>query len=123
MRVNGLQMFKHNSSVSIKNLAKNLTVFRKSCLKPHSLATAKHKLQRPVFNPRNQKLIVFLNELAKDAFGGAAQVIKEQIKYAMMPPHLKKSINQAYSENITCEPIVWHHEKELELNGLEAPDD
>ena len=40
-----------------------------------------------------------------------------------MPPHLKKSINQAHLENGTYEQIVSHLERELELNGLEAPDD
>ena len=38
-----------------------------------------------------------------------------------MPPHLKKSINQAHLENGTYEQIVSHLERELELNGLEAP--
>ena len=38
-----------------------------------------------------------------------------------MPPHLKKSINQAHLENSTYEQIVSHLERELELNGLEAP--
>ena len=40
-----------------------------------------------------------------------------------MPPHLKKSIHQAHLENGTYEKIVSHLEKELELNGLEAPDE
>ena len=40
-----------------------------------------------------------------------------------MPPHLKKSINQAHLENGTYEQIVSHPERELELNGLEAPDE
>ena len=40
-----------------------------------------------------------------------------------MTPHLKKSINQAYLENGTYEQIVTHLEKEIELNGLEAPDE
>ena len=40
-----------------------------------------------------------------------------------MPPHLKKSINQAHLENDTNEQIVSLLERELELNGLEAPDD
>ena len=40
-----------------------------------------------------------------------------------MPPHLKKSINQAHLENGTYGQIVTHLEKELELNGLEAPDE
>ena len=40
-----------------------------------------------------------------------------------MPPHLKKSISQAHLENGTYEQIVSHLERELELNGLEAPDE
>ena len=40
-----------------------------------------------------------------------------------MPPHLKKSKNQAHLENGTYEQIVTHLEKELELNGSEAPDE
>ena len=40
-----------------------------------------------------------------------------------MPPHLKKTINQAHLENGTYEQIVSHLERELELNGLEAPDE
>ena len=40
-----------------------------------------------------------------------------------MPPHLKKSINEAHLENGTYEQIVTHLEKELELNGLEAADE
>ena len=40
-----------------------------------------------------------------------------------MPPHLKKSIDQAHLETGTYEQIVTHLERELELNGLEAPDE
>ena len=90
------------------------------------MATAKHIFQRMVFNPANQKLICFLHELqklAKDAFGVAAQAIIEQFIYAKMPPHLRKSFNQAHLENRTYEQIVSHLERELELNGLEAPDE
>ena len=103
-----------------------LTVFRRKYVKSQSMATAKHKFQRLVFNPANQKLIDFLDELqklAKDAFGVAAQAIIEQFIYAKMPPHLKKSINQAHLENGSYEQIVSHLGKELELNGLEAPDE
>ena len=40
-----------------------------------------------------------------------------------MPPHLKKSINQAHLENGTYEQIVTHLERDLELNSLEYPDE
>ena len=125
MRGDALQTFKNITSPNRENLGENLTVFHRKYVKPQSMATAKHKFQRLVFNPANQKLIDFLDELqklAKDAFGVAAQAIIELFIYAKMPPHLKKSINQAHLENGTYEQIVSHLEKELELNGLEAPE-
>ena len=61
--------------------------------------------------------------MAKDPFKVAAQAIIEQFIYAKMPPHLKKSINQAHLENGTYEQIVSHLERELELRGLEASDE
>ena len=90
------------------------------------MATTKHKFQKLVFNPANQNLVDFLDELkklAKNAFGIAAHAIIEQFIYAKMPPHLKKSINQAHLENGTYEKIVTHLEREIELNGLEALDE
>ena len=88
------------------------------------MATAKHKFQQLVFNPVNQKLNDFLDELqklAKDALGVAAQAIIDHFIKAKMPSHLKKSINQAHLENDTYEQIVTHLERELELNCLEYP--
>ena len=64
-----------------------------------------------------------LQKLAKDAFGVAAQAIIEQFIHAKMPPHLKKSINQAHLENDSYEQIVTHLKKELQLNSLEYPDE
>ena len=126
MRGDALQTFKNISSPNRENLTEILTVFRRKYVKPQSMATAKHKFQQLVFNPANQKLIDFLDELqklAKNAFGVDAQAIIEQFIYAKMPPHLKKSINQAHLENGTCEQIVTHLERELELNSLEYPDE
>ena len=126
MRGDALQTFKNISSPNRENLAEILTVFRRNYVKPQSMATARHKFQQLVFNPANQKLIDFLDELqklAKDAFGVAAQAIIDQFIYAKMPPHLKKSINQAHLENGTYEQIVTHLERELELQRLEYPDE
>ena len=64
-----------------------------------------------------------LQNLAKNAFGVAGQAIIDQFIYAKMPPHLKKSINQAHLENGTYEQIVTHLEREMEFNGLEYPDE
>ena len=106
MRGDALQTFKNITSPNREILGEILTVFRRNYLKPQSMATAKHKFQRLVINPANQKLIDFLDELqklAKDAFGVAAQAIIEQFIHAKMSPHLKKSINQAHLENGTYE--------------------
>ena len=121
-----LQTFENINRPTRENLREILEVFRRKYVKPLSMATAKHKFQKLAFNPANQKLVDFLDELqklAKDAFGKAAHAIIEQLLYAKMPPHLKKSINQAHLENGTYEQIVRHLEKVLELNGLEAPDE
>ena len=104
MRGDVLQTFKNITSLNRENLGEILTVFRRKYVKPQSMATAKHKYQRLVFNPANQKLIDFpdeLQKLAKDAFGVAAQAIIQKFIYAKMPPHLKISINQAHLENGT----------------------
>ena len=124
MRGDDLQTFKNITSSNRENLGENLTVVRRNYVKPQPMATAKHNFQRLVYNPANQKLIDIpdeLQKLAEDAFGSTAQAIIEQFIYVKMPPHLKKSINQAHLENGTYKQIVSHFERELELNGLEAP--
>ena len=126
MRGDALQTFKNINGPTRENLEEILAVFRRKYVKPQSMATTKHNFQKLVFNPAKQKLVDFLDELqklAKDAFGIAAHAIIEQFIYAKMPPHLKKSINQAQLENGTYEQVVTHLERELELNGLEAPDE
>ena len=92
--MDALQTFKINIGPTREKLGQILAVFRKKYVKTQSMATAKHKLQKLVFNPANQKLVDFFDEiqkLAKDAFGIAAHAIIEQFIYAKMPPHLKKS--------------------------------
>ena len=85
MHVDAPETFKNITSPNRENLGEILTVFRRKYVKPQSMATAKHKIQRMVFNLANQKLIDFLDELqklAKDAFGVAAQEIIQQFVYA-----------------------------------------
>ena len=109
MRGNSLQTFKNINSPTRENLGEILALFRRKYLKPQSMATAKHKFQKLVFKPANQKLVDFLVELqklAKDAFRSAAHAIVEQFIYAKMPPHLKNLINQAQLENGTYEERV-----------------
>ena len=89
------------------------------------MARVKHKFQRLVFNPANRMLIHFLDELqkwAKVSFEAAARAIIDILIIAEMTPQLKKLIIQAHLENGTYEHIVSCLENELDLNGLEAPD-
>ena len=126
MRGDALQTFKNINGPTRENLEDILAVFRRKDVKPQAMATAKDNFQKLVFKPANQKLVDFLDELqklAKNASKNVAHAIIEQFIYAKMPPHLKKAIIQAHLENGTCEQIVTHLEQELELNGLEAPDE
>ena len=118
MKGDALQTFNNINGPTRENLGEILAVLRRKYVKPQSMATAKHKFQKLVFNPANQKLVDFLDELqklAKDAFGKAAHAIIDHFISAKMPPNLKKSINQARLENSTYEKIVTHLERELEL--------
>ena len=118
-----LKTFKNIQRTPSTTLEDILKVFRRKYVKPESSASAKHRFNRLFFDPENQKLPDFLEELqesAEKAFGDNAHQMIENLLYAKMPPHLKKSINQAYLENGTYDQIVKHLEREMELNGLEA---
>ena len=118
-----LKAFKNIQRTPSTTLEDILEVFRRKYVKPESSASAKHRFNRLFFDPENQKLPNFLEELqesAEKAFGDNAHQMIENLLYAKMPHHLKKSINQAYLENGTYDQIVKHLEREMELNGLEA---
>ena len=51
MRGGAVQTFKNITSRNRKNLGETLTVFRMKYVKPHSMATNKHKFQPIIFNP------------------------------------------------------------------------
>ena len=53
MRGDALQTFKNINGPNRENLGENLAVFRRKNVKPQSMATAKHKFQKLVFNPAN----------------------------------------------------------------------
>ena len=67
MRGYALQTFKNINGPTRENLGETLAVFRKKEVKPQSMAAAKHNFQKLVFNPANQKLVEFLDELQKPA--------------------------------------------------------
>ena len=85
MRGDALQTFKNISSPNRENLTEILTVFRRKYVKPQSMATAKHKFQQLVFNPANQKLIDFLDELQKLAKMRSQLMPKQSLNNPYMP--------------------------------------
>ena len=125
MHGDALQTFKTITSANREKFREILAVFCRKYVKLQILAMPKRKFQWLVLDQAIQKLIDFLDELHKLAkdLGVAGQAISEQFIYAKMPSHLKKSNTQAHLEKSTYEQIVSHLETELELNGLEAPDE
>ena len=88
------------------------------------MAIARYNFQKRGFNPGNQKIRDFFDELhrlAKNSSRRAAHAIIEEIIYAKVPPHLSKLTN--HLEKGTYEKIDTHFEKEIEQNGLETTDE
>ena len=94
MRGDALQTFKNISSPNRENLTEILTVFRRKYVKPQSMATAKHKFQQLVFNPANQKLIDFLDELQELAKMRSELMPKQSLNNSYMPKCLHTWRNQ-----------------------------
>ena len=116
-----LRTFKNIQRTPTTTLEDILNVFRRKYVKPESSASAKHRFNMFCFDPENQKLPDFLEELQESAektFGDNAHQMIENLRYAKMPPHRKKTINQTYPENGAYDQIVKHLEREMELNGL-----
>ena len=63
MRRDALQTFKNIIGPTREILEEILAIFRRKYVKPQSMATAKYKFQTLAFNPANQKLVDFLDEL------------------------------------------------------------
>ena len=107
LRGDGLQTFKKHYQPQQREFERNL-----DCVPYKIRETSVHGYGKTQnfndwsSNSANQKLIEFLDELqklAKDACGVSAPAIIEQLIYAKMPPHVRKSVNQAHLENGTCE--------------------
>ena len=86
-----LKTFKNIQRTPNTTLEDILKVFRRKYVKPESSASAKHRFHRLSFQPENQKLPDFLEELqesAEKAFEENAHQMIENLLYAKMPPHL-----------------------------------
>ena len=90
IRGDALLTFKNINGLARENLGETLAVFRRNYVRPQSMATAKHKFHKLLFNPANHKLVDLLVELqkvAKDAFRIAAHAITEQYWYTPRNHH------------------------------------
>ena len=85
MRGDALQTFKNITTHNREDLAEILTVLRRKYVKPQSMVTAKHKFQRLDFNPANQKLTKFLDELQKLAKVAFELQLKRSTSNSSMP--------------------------------------
>ena len=85
MHGDALQTFKNITSPNRVKLGELLIVFRRKYVKPQSMATAKHKIQRLVFNSANQKLNDF-PETGEGCIRSCCSKIIEHFIYAKMPP-------------------------------------
>ena len=121
LRKEAFQTFRNISALNKKTLDDVLNVFRRKYVKPESQDTAKHKWHKLTFAPNTNSLPDFLeelNECAEREFGDNAQHMIDNLLYAKLPPHLKRSLNLAYLENGTYDQVVAHLQRELELSGL-----
>ena len=103
-----------------------ITAFKRLFGDFQSSATARCDWDALHFDPTKQKLHEFLDILqknAKEAFGSKAQKFINKAIYAKMPNHVKKFLNRDYWEDKPYNDIVLHLEREMQLNGLIAPDE
>ena len=85
-----LKTIKNIQRTSTTTLEDILIDFRRKYVKPESSALAKHRFNRLMFQPENQKALDFLEDLqesAERAFEEAAPQMIESLIYAKMPPH------------------------------------
>ena len=115
LRKEALQTFRTISASRKKTLDVVQIVFPRKYVKPESQATAKHTLHKLTFDPNTKSLSDFLEELnqcAEKAFGDNPQHMIDNLLYAKLPPHLKRSFNLAYLENGTNDQVAAHLERE-----------
>ena len=126
LRGNALQAYCNLDDTKKNNLEEVITAFKRRLGDFQSSAKARCEWGPLHFDPTKQKLQEFLGTLrktAKEAFGSEAQKFIDKTIYAKTPDHVKKILNRAYLEDKPYNDIVLHLEREMQLNGLGAPDE
>ena len=126
LRDDALQTYRNMTDTNRASLDDIIATFRRRYVRPQSIATARCKWEQLHFDPSQQTFQDFLEQyqkLAQEAYGDDAPKFIETSFYAKMPTHLKRVLNQARLETESYEMMVQHLEREMELNGLLAPNE
>ena len=126
LRDDALQTYRNMTDTNRASLEDIIATFRRRYVCPQSIATARCKWNQLYFDPSQQTFQDFLEQyqkLAQEAYGDDAPKFIETSFYAKMPTHLKRVLNQARLETESYEMMVEHLEREMELNGLLAPNE
>ena len=103
-RKEAIRTFTNINANKVGTVGAVLNIFRRKYVRPQSQAKAKFKWHKLTFNPNKKSLADFFEELkkcAERAFGPLVQQMIDSLFYAMLSPHLKRSMNLAYLENGT----------------------
>ena len=126
LRDDALQTYRNMTDTNRASLDDISATFRRRYVRPQSIATARCKWEQLHFDPSQQTFQDFLEQyqkLAQEAYGDDAPNFIETSFYAKMPTHLKRVLNQARLETESYQMMVQHLEREMELNGLLAPNE
>ena len=99
-----------------------LIVFQQKYDEPESQVRVKHKWYKFAFDPNAKSLSEFLEELnerADRAYGDNTQHTIDNLLYATLPPHLKRSLKLAYLEGSLCDHTVAYLTTDLEPSEME----
>ena len=126
LRDDALQTYRKMTDTNRSSLEDVIATFRRRYVRPQSIETARCKWEHLYFDPSWQTFQDFLEQYqkqAQEAYGKDAPKLIETSFYAKMPTHLKRFLNQARLETESYDMMVQHLEKEMELNGLLAPNE
>ena len=121
-----LQTYCNMTDTNRASLEDIIATFRRQYVRPQSIATTRSKWEQLYFDPSRQTFQDFLEQyqkLAQVVCRDDAPKFIETSFYAKMPTHLKRVLNQAMLETESFDMMVQHLEREMELNGLLAPNE
>ena len=126
LKDDALQTYRNMTDTNRASLEDIIATFRRRYIRTQSIATAQCKWEQLYFDPPRQTFQDFLEQyqrLAQEVYGEDAPKFIKTSFYAKMPTHLKRVLNQARLETESYDMMGQHLEREMELNGLLAPNE